>query len=142
MFRRLRLSRAARGAAEVLSPPQRSVELVDADGYAAPINRSAVIVRVKQPFIDWANSLDDGPSANLRTHESTLMLVDEMEDPAEWPHAEKGLWERIFEYQLSGWHRDPKDWPHPRTLSMFHEWFDIELHLGVYDASDDPMLEL
>ena len=102
MFRRLRLSRATRGAAEILPPPERSIELVDADEYAAPINRSAVIVRVKQPFIDWANSLDDGPSAKLRTYEPTLMLVDEMEDPAEWPHVEKGLWGRIFEYQLAG----------------------------------------
>lgn len=142
MFRRLRLSRATRGAAEILPPPERSIELVDADEYAAPINRSAVIVRVKQPFIDWANSLDDGPRAKLRTYDPTLMLVDEMEDPAEWPHVENGLWGRIFEYQLAGWHRDPRDWPHPRTISMFREWFDVELHLGVYDASDDPMLEL
>ncbi|MEE9251486.1 MAG: hypothetical protein V3U93_10275, partial [Alphaproteobacteria bacterium] len=66
----------------------------------------------------------------------------EMEDPAEWPHVEEGWWGCIFEYQLAGWHRDPRNWPHPRTISMFREWFDVELHLGVYGASDDPMLEL
>ena len=43
---------------------------------------------------------DDGPSALLRTYESTLMLVDAMEDPAGWPHVGRGFWERVFDHQL------------------------------------------
>ena len=39
-----------------------------------------MIDRVKQPFIDWTNSLDGGPSAKLRTCEPTLMLVTDRPD--------------------------------------------------------------
>ncbi len=141
MFRRLRLSRAARGPAEVLPQPERGVEFVDSDDYAIPINRSALIVRVKQPFIEWANSIDDGPKAELNTYDPTLLLVDELAMSAEWHELEKDVWGRVFSYQLAGWHRNPKDWPQNRTLAMFREWFDVELHLGVCDASEDPLLE-
>ncbi len=135
------MSRTIGRVAQVLSPSESGVELVYAEEYAALLNRSALIVRVKQPFIDWANAIDDGPKAKLETYEPTLMLIEDMEDAAEWQRIEKRLWKHIFEHQLANWYRAPNDWPHPRTLSMFRKWFDVELHLGVYDTCDDPILE-
>ncbi len=135
------MSRTIGRDAQVLPSSDSGVELVYAEEYATLLNRSALIVRVKQPFIDWANAIDDGPKAILETYEPTLMLIEDMEDPAEWKRVEKRLWKCIFEYQLANWHRDPIEWPHPRSLVMFRQWFDVELHLGVYDTCDDPILE-
>ena len=50
------------------------------------INRAALIVRPKQPYVDWANSVDDeGPRAilqELRTDPSIYLveIIDSLED--------------------------------------------------------------
>ena len=39
----------------------------------------------------------------------------------------------------NGTARDPGDWPRKRTLKTFHQWFEIELHLSLYDVSSEPI---
>jgi len=52
------------------------------------VNRTALVVKPKQPYIDWANSLDsssDGPVLSLEDPEldHNVYLVDEVIDPDE-----------------------------------------------------------
>ena len=110
------------------------MKLVNVDDLAAMINRSLLIVRVKSPFIEWANSLDDGPQASLDTYEPTAYLVDDVEDVAEFPRLEKALWRRIFEHQLANWDRDPGNWPRHRNRLVFRQWFDLDFHPMVLDV--------
>jgi len=118
------------------------MRLIYADDIAPLINRSLLMVRVKAPFIEWANSLDDGPKANLETYETYLYLVDDAEDPRDLSRIERQVWKLIFEHQLANWHRDPGDWPRKRTLKIFHKWFETELHLSLFDVSSGPICEL
>jgi hypothetical protein len=108
---------------------------------SAPIiNRTAVIVEVKEPYMQWADALDDGgPRArdHPRRNLVSVYLIEEEEDPED---ALKRHWDWIFEEKLVSWHRVPEDWPQQRTNKMFHEWFDVRLVELVFDLADAPMI--
>jgi hypothetical protein len=44
----------------------------------------------------------------------------------------------IFGEQF-GWHRNCDDWPTPRTITMFREWFEVEVVDLVFDLNDGPI---
>ena len=86
------------------------------------INRAALIVRPKQPYVDWANSVDnDGPRAilqELRTDPS-IYLVETIALLEDFDVLIDDTWEWIFREQLDGWMRDPDLWPEGLTREMF-----------------------
>ena len=101
------------------------------------INRAALIVRPKQPYVDWANSVDDdGPRAilqELRTDPS-IYLVETIDLLEAVDLLIDDTWEWIFREQLNGWMRDPDLWPDRLTREMFLEWFDCELSTMIWDV--------
>ena len=100
------------------------------------VKRTAVIVIPKQPYIDWANSLEDGGGklGEDFTPEHTIYLVEDitgfMIDEVE---IIKPYYEYIFEVELNSWHRLESDWPTNRDLVTFLEWFEVEIHSLVLD---------
>lgn len=117
------------------------MKLVNAEDITPPINRSLLIVRVKAPFIEWANSIDDGPKADFETYEPSAYLVDEIDGPEQLALVERRAWKPVFEHELANWDRDPDSWPQHRKLAMFRQWFSVELHPGVYDVGAGPITE-
>lgn len=97
------------------------------------LNRSAIILRPKQPFIDWALSLDDSGIAPDAYGEQTLYLVPSFEDDVEAMHVVSEAYDVLFEEQLMGWHTDESAWPKNRSLKMFRDWFAIEQHSLILD---------
>ena len=107
------------------------------------INRAALILRYKQPFVDWINAADPSPSSRTFTlaevnKEHTVYLVEvEGEDElASWlgqNHAE------LFEEELKGWYTDPALWPRDRSLKMLHQWCSFELHTVVVDTGETSL---
>lgn len=107
------------------------------------LNRSALILRYKQPFVDWINAVDPSPESHTFTlayveRERTVYLV-EVEDERElalWlarHHAE------LFEEELEGWYTDPAVWPRDRSLERLQEWCSFELHSVVVDIGGSPL---
>ena len=47
------------------------------------INRSAVIVRPKQPYVDWAKGLDDSGMDPSKSGDRTVYLLPEYDDDVE-----------------------------------------------------------
>ncbi len=104
------------------------------------INRGAILVRPKRPYIDWAIGLDDTGLTPDEEGESTVYLVPEFEDDGEALEVLLNIFARIFENELTSWHRDEAAWPQDRTWGMFREWFDVEFHSCVEDVcGDNPM---
>ncbi len=100
------------------------------------INRAALIVRPKQPYVDWANSVDDGaPRADLRElrEAPSLYLIETIDYLDDFAELVVAYWEWIFKEQLNGWMRDPGLWPEELTREMFLEWFDCELSTMIWD---------
>jgi hypothetical protein len=107
--------------------------------------RSAVAVTRKQPYLDWANSLDDGGpalTAELSRDRRTIYLVHELDAPANVDELIDEYWEEIFEQELAAWVTSDDQWPAARTRDMFIAWFDVEVTDAVYDLlSDEPLTQ-
>ena len=109
------------------------------------INRSALILRYKQPFVDWINAVDPAPSTPAITLEDTngertiyLVEFDEKAELEGWLELNHEL---LFEEELFGWYTDPKLWPKDRSLRKLKEWCDVELHTVVIDTGESLIVE-
>jgi hypothetical protein len=105
--------------------------------------RFAITITRQQPYIDWANSLDeDGPvlTAELADDRRTIYLVPESDDRPSLESLLDECWEQIFEEELAAWMVHDEDWPKPRTREMFVTWFDAELTDSVFDLTPDEPL--
>jgi hypothetical protein len=103
------------------------------------LNRGVLIVRPKQPYIDWAAGLDDSGLVPDRDGEQTVYLVPSFEDDDEAWEIVEDVYAEVFERELEGWHTEESAWPPNRTFAMFKEWFDIELHSVVKDLGADEI---
>ena len=107
------------------------------------LNRAALILPYKQPFVDWINAADPSPSSDPVTLaevnlEHTVYLI-EVEDEEDLAHWLKRHHHEIFEEELNGWYTDPKLWPRDRSLRVLKEWCALELHTVVLDFGDSPI---
>ena len=106
------------------------------------INRSAAIIRPKQPFADWANSLEDEEnkySIKDFSSDCTVILLTEIDSDEHADAIVKNLYKNIFEVELLGWTTDENEWPRNRKYEMFLEWFEVEYHSIVIDPFVDDI---
>jgi len=104
-----------------------------------------MVVKPKQPFLDWLNSLDIDDEMSLTLEElqndSTAYLVPEYQTPED--QAEIVVWSHnyVFEEELMGWYTSEEEWPPTRDLDTFLEWFEVEFHSMVIDLDLEQPLE-
>jgi hypothetical protein len=111
------------------------------EGCISSLNRSAILVIPKQPYADWANSLDDdGPRFQLSeaSDELTVFLGPDLDTIEEIEAFVITNFDFFFEYWLFSWSTDPAQWPKRRTPRMFRDWFEIRVHTMVEDVVDAP----
>ncbi|WP_035383890.1 hypothetical protein [Ferriphaselus sp. R-1] len=115
------------------------------------LNRAAVVIRYKQPYVDWARvagpepatdysleqANDDGEMFLIPSYDSPVDAVDGTGDAIKW--VEK-RWKMLFEYFLGEWILDESAWPQKRTLKMFREWFEVEYRSIVWDMGHEPLM--
>ena len=105
--------------------------------------RFAITITRKQPYLDWANSLDnDGPelTAELAEDRRTIYLVPESAEQPDLESFLREFWEQIFEEELASWMLHDERWPKPLTRDMFDAWFDSQLTDSVFDLTPDEPL--
>jgi len=105
------------------------------------IDRSLIVVKPKQPFLDWAQTVDyqEGLTLEQVREDATAYLIPEPWDKDEQAEILKWCYEFIFEAELESWYTDPDLWPQHRDLETFREWFDVEFHSLVFDLCDEPI---
>ncbi|HWO57529.1 MAG TPA: hypothetical protein VNN55_08180 [bacterium] len=106
------------------------------------LNRTAIVLRPKQPFVDWINETepDDRPVTLEEVAEDNVVyLIPENRDD-DVDRAVRKYWREIFEEELFGWCTDESLWPTRLTFAMFREWFDIEAHSVVRDVGGDDLV--
>ena len=103
------------------------------------IDRNAIIVRPKEPFYDWLNSVfpEDKPTSSK--DENNIYLVREMDNNEAVLKWVRKNYEKIFINELNDWYTDEEGWPDNRTYKMFVEWFDIEICSMILDLEDFPV---
>ena len=75
------------------------------------VNRMVVVVSPKEPYREWARSLDDDePTIDIMAEEelTTAYLIEENDAPEQ---SLEQYWKSIFEEQLNSWSRLPEEWP-------------------------------
>lgn len=107
------------------------------------LNRSALILRYRQPFVDWINAVDPSADSHILSldevnEEHTVYLVEaeDEEQLAAWLGSNH---EVLFERELIGWYTDPALWPQDRSLDTLKKWCRLELHTVVVDTEGSPL---
>jgi hypothetical protein len=102
------------------------------------INRAALLVRPKEPYLAWAANLDDKGESDawsLRGHTSVYLVAEDPEERDESAPLEL-YYQEIFESELASWHTDESVWPPTENLETFLSWFDVEAQSLVFDLED------
>lgn len=109
------------------------------------LNRDLVVVRLKQPFVDWVNEADPYSDSSCMTVDevnedvSTFLIHDyASEDFERWL---KKCYLLLFEAILEEWYVDESLWPQDRSLALFKRWCDVEIHSMVFDLVDGPLVD-
>lgn len=104
------------------------------------LNRSAITITPKLPFMDWANCLtpEFHMEINVLGESHTYLSNPDFEDAEK--HIKK-YFKPIFEEELEGIWTDEKDWPQKRDYKTFCEWFHFEISDWVQDLSAKPLFE-
>jgi len=107
------------------------------------LNRSAIVVKPKQPFLDWLHTADPTSGEislpNL-VQEPTIYLIPECDTDEEVADVLHALCKEIFEEQLAGWYTDTSTWPRDRSFEVFCQWFDYQHHSMLVDLCDEPLI--
>ena len=114
-----------------------------AENRSPTLNRSAVVVKPKQPFLDWLHGADS-TSSDLTLRElglePTIYLIPECDTPEEVADVLHERCEEIFVEQLAGWFNDTTTWPPDRGFDVFCRWFDYQHHSMLIDLCDEPLI--
>ena len=102
------------------------------------INRSALIIKPLQPFIDWCSNLYPEDLDDIK-ETRTYLISEDIEDIDKWL-AKK--FDKLFTFELSSWHSNKKEWPQKRNYKMFKEWSQIDISRLMYDFEINPIQKI
>ena len=102
------------------------------------INRTALLVRNKQPYFDWAASIDGEAADHLELlkGETSVYLVASAPDGGV---VVTDYAPQIFEEELQAWCRDSDAWPAERDYPTFMRWFDVQIQPLIFDLEDEAV---
>jgi hypothetical protein len=105
--------------------------------------RTPVLISRRQPYVDWANSLDDGPEFTIELAQKRDIYLGPHSDLAQkLKQVLDTMWEDIFKEELDAWSTEEQQWPTNRTREMFDAWFAAELGDSIIDlVPDEPLTE-
>ncbi|MBN2149443.1 MAG: hypothetical protein JW726_18790 [Anaerolineales bacterium] len=109
------------------------------------INRTAVVIKPRQPFLDWINHTPQLGLTSPVTMEELLddcdtILLPDTNSREEAEELLEPLKPDLFEMQLEEWLREPGAWPQDRSAATFDHWFALEVHSMVLDFVEEPIL--
>jgi hypothetical protein len=109
------------------------------------INRAALVIKYRAPFIEWINDSDDDPNtgpislADANADNQVYLIdLDDAEALDEWLDLNFQL---LFENELEAWYEDEELWPAERDRDRFDEWFEVECHTLLYDVGTGPIID-
>lgn len=105
------------------------------------INRSVVIVKAKEPFVNWLAMLPDPTAISLEelNREPNAYLLPECDNEAEREVIIQRCYTGIFEEELDAWWTIEDDWPKIMDYQVFKQWFHLEFSSFVFDLTDDML---
>lgn len=99
------------------------------------VNRGFITVRPKQAFVDWANKQDDEFQIDLNAEPSVYLIE---EDFFEVDPIIESKYKTIFECELAAVSDNEDGFPEIK-MSVFNEWFSVEVGSTVIDLEKDSL---
>ncbi len=97
------------------------------------LNRSAIVIKYKAPFLEWLNLDLKG------NHDNLVYLLEGFDDLYHLEEIIKSHYESIFNDILKGFCKDKSKLPEKLSWELFHEWFEINAHSRVKDLETSPI---
>ncbi len=117
--------------------PRRIATYAQPQAAMQSVDRLVAIIKPRQPFLEWLESLPDWDLKmtleKLRDDCIALLIPEFGNNKEAKGHIEAG-YQVVFDMQLNSWYTDPTMWPEERSLDVFRQWFDIEIHSIVIDT--------
>lgn len=118
--------------------------MTDSDGSGKEIwfvNRGLVLLRPRQPFVDWVIQTDPGTPVpeDLARDAVGAFLIPDFAMTADSYAWIRENFATMFEIQLRDWYMDPDMWPTGRDWETFNEWFEVEFTDITWDLVDAPL---
>lgn len=105
------------------------------------INRTAITIKAKEPYVRWANSFQDGgPQINIKDLHSVTYLIPDTYDEFNYEKYLKKNFKSIFESELEAWMANPSVWPQKLTYKDVKEWFDIQVSDMIFDLGKGDVI--
>lgn len=108
------------------------------------LNRSAITVKARQPFLDWLRTRPELASTALEkwNEDGVAYLLPVVEEESDDLASLLPLcFDLIFERELAAWEENSSNWPATRDLPTFLSWFEPQLRSVVIDLVDVPLLD-
>lgn len=103
------------------------------------INRHLIILKPKQPVLDWIKRVDPNPPNltldQLRLEQNAFLVPDDFDGQQDAEKWVQRRWQMFFEGFLAEWYTVESWWPQKRTFKMFKDWFDVQYHSMVWDMA-------
>ncbi|MDK4681186.1 hypothetical protein [Kingella negevensis] len=103
------------------------------------VDRSAVVLKPTQVFLDWLNGTDDNlpdlTLAQLRSN-CSVFLVPVFDTPEEAISYFDERYKQIFVAELASWVAETELYPKDLSLENFWRFFELEVHDMVLDLED------
>lgn len=110
------------------------------DPYENVVNRVALTLVPRDPFLHWVNGLvdtDEPVDRSLTGNTYLLPAYEDEEDVLEFIRANHSI---FLEEELAAWTDDETAWPRDRGPERLEEWFELRLSPLVYDLGDDDLM--
>jgi len=108
------------------------------------INRGAIVIKPRQPFLDWLRALPD-PDLTITLEQvredSSLYLLPDWDSHEGLQRFLTQCCADIFEQELAAWSKDASTFPENRAWPVFRDWFDVEAHSMVVNLMDGPLID-
>lgn len=103
------------------------------------VNRSLILIKPKEPYVNWANSTAQSYETidEIRESSKAILLPIDIYDNQEAFLEEN--FKVIFELELDAWLSDKRLWPRQIDYETFKKWFDVEFYSLVVDFSESEL---
>ncbi|MEP1487124.1 MAG: hypothetical protein ABJK28_01700 [Algibacter sp.] len=104
------------------------------------IDRSAIVIKPLQPFIDWHDNLyPDSKIEQSEVNDVNIYLIDN--GIVDLEKFLKKKYDVFFTRVLNDWHTNKKEWPQKRNYKMFNLWFQVNVSNYILDLEKRPILK-
>lgn len=102
------------------------------------VNRGLLVVKAKEPFREWVDSLPGKDKITLRdiNQDCSAYLIPEFEDHLHRDAFLNKVYADIFVKQLLSWCSNDIKWPRNRSFALFNRWFQLEFQSTVEDIAE------